>query len=337
MANGNALTRNTGWILLGIGALAVYFLRLILVPFFLALAFAFITMPLVNRLSRRMPRTLAAVIVFFVCFIGGLAALFWLGDLLYHELLLFSESIARFFQTHDVQRLLPSIQRELPGLTIDWKSLFGGISRAVVQGVKAASGALFFIFSLFIVPLYGFYLLKDGPQLSAGFKHLLPKQNREDILAFLHEVNQILRNFVQGQLLIAACNGTEAIIGLAALGMDYSILLGTFIGATSLIPFLGKPLGFAPALLSAWLARNNLWLVAGVAALWLAIELVENTLLTPNILGSKMNLHPLVVILSIFIWGSLLGMLGVLLAAPITAVLQVIYLRLTQKAPSAAP
>jgi predicted PurR-regulated permease PerM len=253
MARTRVLSRYLGWILLGLAVILIYVLRAILVPFFLALVFAFLTMPLVDRLARRLPRTLAAVVVFLVCFLGGAAAFVWFGMQLVHQVLALADYLTGFFQTHDLAQVVPFLRNSLPPLNLDWKSIAANASHYALQALRAASGAVIFLFSLFIVPVYSFYLLKDGHKLVADFKRMIPGSNRDDILAFLQEVNQILRNFVRGQITIAGLDGLLAMAGLTVLGVNYSILLGTFVALTALIPFIGKPLGFAPALIIACL------------------------------------------------------------------------------------
>jgi predicted PurR-regulated permease PerM len=155
-----------------------------------------------------------------------------------------------------------------------------------------------------------------------------PTIHFEHKLSFFQELGLVLKNFIQGQFLIALCNAIVAWLAFWALGINHALLLGSVVGLMSFIPYLGPVLGFLPALIMAWLTHHNFWYVLGVVSVWALIQILESLVFQPKILGDKLKIHPLLVILSFIVWGALLGIIGVLLAVPLTAVLQIMVRRM---------
>ncbi len=145
--------------------------------------------------------------------------------------------------------------------------------------------------------------------------------------SFLGEVGQVLLNFVQGQLLIAVLEAGVAGLAFWLMGIRHAWLLGAVVGLTSFIPYLGPVLGFLPAAILAWITHHHFGYVLGVIGIWALVQILESGVFQPKILGGKLQIHPLLVILSFFLWGALLGIWGILLAVPLTAVLQIVFRR----------
>ncbi|MBN1594859.1 AI-2E family transporter [candidate division FCPU426 bacterium] len=160
---------------------------------------------------------------------------------------------------------------------------------------------------------------------------MLARASSLDDLSFFSEVGLILVHFLQGQLLISLCNALVAWLAFWALGIHPAWLLGAVVGLMSFIPYLGPVLGFLPALVMAWISRHTLWHVAAVIGVWGLVQLLEGLVFQPKILGDKLKIHPLLVVLSFFIWGALLNVAGVILAVPLTALAQVIYRRIKRR------
>lgn len=150
-------------------------------------------------------------------------------------------------------------------------------------------------------------------------------------LSFWREVGLVLVNFIQGQLLIAVLEAGVTGLAFWLMGIQHAWLLGAVVGLTSFIPYLGPVLGFVPAGILAWLTHHHWGYVLGVIGLWVLMQILESWVFQPLILGDKLKLHPLLIILSFFIWGALLGIWGILLAVPLTAVLQIVFRRILFK------
>ena len=148
---------------------------------------------------------------------------------------------------------------------------------------------------------------------------------------FWREVWTILVRFLQGQLLVALADGAVAYAGFRLLDVRYALLLGAWVSLMSFVPYLGPVLGFLPAAILAWTAHQLVRDFLGVVGIWAVVQMLEVLVFQPLLLGSKLRLHPLVVILSFIVWGALLGVVGAVLAVPLTAVAQAVFNRLRDR------
>ncbi|MEW6516803.1 MAG: AI-2E family transporter [candidate division FCPU426 bacterium] len=144
---------------------------------------------------------------------------------------------------------------------------------------------------------------------------------------FWLEVVIILKEFILGQFLILALNSLVSGLGFWALGIPHAFWLGAVAGLCSIIPVVGPVVGFVPALIAAWVAHRNGWVLLGVAGVWAVVQALESLVWQPKILGSRLNLSPWVVIPVIFFGGFVFGILGVVLAVPLAAIIQAAYQR----------
>lgn len=210
-----------------------------------------------------------------------------------------------------VQEMLPQI-RDLPTQEIVG-SFFSGTLRAL--------GA---IASVLIVPILTFYLLKDYPYWNSSIEHLVPRRH----LPAYHEVTRrmsvVLGGLIRGQLLVCLILASYFAIALGAIGVKLSMILGLMAGLLNLIPFVGMLAAMSISILLAILGGGGVTMCAGIVGVFLVGNLVEGTLLTPRIVGKQMGISPLTIILAILAGGELLGVLGMLLALPVTAMVKVV-------------
>ena len=197
-----------------------------------------------------------------------------------------------------------------------------------------------FLLSLIIVPLYLFYLLAEFPSISAGWSKYLPLRAssfKDEVVECLTEINGYLIAFFRGQLVVSMINGVATGILLAAVGLDFGILIGFALCFLGIIPYIGIVLCWIPAVLIASVQGGS-WLVPGDAEWWIfplivtgafaVVQQVDALFITPKIVGERVGLHALTVIFSVFLWSLLLGgLLGAILAVPLTATLKVILKR----------
>ncbi|MCD4812707.1 AI-2E family transporter [bacterium] len=146
-------------------------------------------------------------------------------------------------------------------------------------------------------------------------------------MTFWQELWWVLKNFIQGQFLIAVCIGLTAFLAFWLMGINHAFWLGLFVGLMSFIPYLGPALGFIPPLVFAWTTHHHWGYLIGMVGVWILIQILEGLVFQPKILGDKLRIHPLLVIVSFFFWGLILGIFGVLLAVPLTAVVQILWRR----------
>ena len=175
-----------------------------------------------------------------------------------------------------------------------------------------------------IVPIYLFYFLLTDRDITWDLENemdFLGQKIRQDLLFLMREFASILVAFFRGQLLIGVIMGVLLAFGFTLCGLKFGLLLGLVIGILNIIPYLGTILGLATVLPVAFFQPQGGWALVGLAlAVFFAVQVIEGYLLTPKIMGRQTGLHPLAVIISIFFWGTALkGLLGMVLAIPLTA------------------
>lgn len=178
---------------------------------------------------------------------------------------------------------------------------------------------------LFLIPFFVYYILVDFARWRDSLEELIPPRFRDPLSRLFDEVGRILQSYVLGQLLIASLMGVGYAIGFAALRVPAWAGLAALSGFLNVVPYVGTTLGMILAS-GFTLAEYNSWSrVFGVIAVFITVQCIEGYYLTPRILGGRLRLHPMSVFLALLIAGKLFGFLGILLAIPTTAVLQVFW------------
>lgn len=191
----------------------------------------------------------------------------------------------------------------------------------------ALSGGMTFVvgvLNLALLPIFTFYLLRDWDKILAGIDDMIPPRNRRVIRRLAGEIDERLASFVRGQSTVAAALGVLYSGGLLLVGIDLPIVVGMTAGVLGLIPYLGNVVGIVIASVLAILKFGLDWHLPGVWAVFMISQGIEGFVLTPNIVGDKVGLHPFVVMLALLVGGNLFGIWGMLFAIPVTAAAQVL-------------
>lgn len=197
-----------------------------------------------------------------------------------------------------------------------------------------------FLLSLFIVPLYLFYFLAESDTISKSWSKYLPLKAsafKDEVVGSLTEINGYLIAFFRGQLVVSMINGVATGVLLGIAGLDFGILIGFALCFLGIIPYLGIIICWLPAVVIASVQEGS-WIVSANAAWWVfplivtgiftVVQQVDGLFITPKIVGERVGLHPVTVIFSVFLWTVLLGgLLGAILAVPMTATMKVILKR----------
>ncbi|SHK21520.1 AI-2E family transporter [Rhodothermus profundi] len=330
-----ALLRSGGFLLL---FWVLSQLQSVLLPFVVAYLLAYLTNPLVDLLERRLsvPRWVSAwaVTILVVGVIG--AMLLWLvpaivGQLIellrqlldsmaqlrqwLHESPLLDrlEEVLPFDRQALIQQLTAFLQAQLNTLT----EKLPGTLAALAQSIGSLLGVLTV---LAILPMLIFYTLKDYPRLSQALINLFPKHNgRRDYLMY---AGTVVGNYLRGQVLISLIAAFNVSVALVIFDVPFALLIGLLAGVLNLIPNLGAVLTNIIALLIALLFGDPPWLDAViVTAVLLGQGLLEASVLSPHILSHQVGLHPVLILLSLFVFGYFLGAFGLLIAVPTTAIM----------------
>lgn len=205
-------------------------------------------------------------------------------------------------------------------------------------------GVFGFLLSFIIVPLYLYYFLIESANIQERWSDYLPLRAsafKDELVSCLNEINSYLVAFFRGQLFVSVINGIATGIGLMIVGLDFGLLIGLALCLAGIIPYLGIILCWIPAVIiasvqggSSWISADPWWVmplvVTGVFAL---VQQVDALFITPRIVGEAVGLHPMTVIVSVFVWGLLLGgLLGAILAVPLTASVKVLFQRYVWRA-----
>ncbi len=331
----------------------------VLWPVAVAGILALILRPVVDWLEYKFRgRRLAAVIVLYGAFTLVLTGLlFSIGPKIADQVLnLFTnfpatwERIVAYVKTHyptwnaTLERLLaqPFVASAVESL----KEQAGKVPAAMLPSIKAVGGGLFaflgFAAHAVVLPVYlFFFLLSRGEPTHKLPGHLtfLPETVRNDIVFLLREFIGVVVSFFRGQLVIGLIMGVLLAIGFSIIGLEYGLVLGLLLGVLNVVPYLGTIVGLVITVPLAFLQpEGGAQLVAYVLAVYTLVQFIEGWFLTPKIMGDRTGLHPAMIIFAIFFWGTALdGVLGMVLAIPLTAFFVTAWLLLKKKYFAIAP
>jgi predicted PurR-regulated permease PerM len=181
---------------------------------------------------------------------------------------------------------------------------------------------LFSIAIVFVILLYFIFILLDYDRIANGWKDLIPSKYRPFVKELADDVETNMNRYFRGQSLIALCVGIMLAIGFKVIDFPLAVTLGLFIGVLNLIPYL-QAIGIIPMALLSLLRSaetgENFWLIFGLSLVVLVVvQCIQDLYLTPRIMGKAMGLNPVIILLSLSIWGSLLGFVGLIIALPLT-------------------
>lgn len=321
----------------------LYVAKSALFPYIIGLVVAYLVLPLVNFLDRRMPsrlrnrnlaRPLSIVIVYLmiILFIAGVFAFLIppvveQGQVLWKQMpqlaakgrALGTELLGKYQEAIplDIQQRIQSNLEKLAG-TIG-QALQEGITRTV----SVISSTVSFFLGILVIPFWLFYILNDETKVREGALALIPDRIEPDLLNIMRITDDIFSAYIRGQLILCLFIGVLATIGLLIAGVDFALLLGLIAGAFEILPFVGPILGAIPALIVAALQSpmTALWTLV----VFIIIQQIENLFLAPKIAGESVKLHPALVMVVLVVGNEALGLWGMLLAVPLTAVIRDIF------------
>ena len=342
-------------VLFTVGMLLIYYLRGVLFPFFAAFLIAYIVDPIVNRLQKKVKHRIIAVII--VLLVAGLAiagALRLFIPLVIGEVQNLGVLIAKVFNDSEwaarIEKLMPGGLYETIQSLISWEQLSASMQhldfwREVQNvagkvlpgawGVLSYTGTVVLWFSgAAVIFMYLVFIMLDMPKLRRGLYSLVPERFQDNAISFAKETDRFMGTYFRAQSLVALTVGTLYAIGFGIMGLPMGVAFGLFSGALNMIPYLQLttiPLALVLAVVHALNTGMPFWEVAAiVAAIYLVVQIIEDMFLVPKIVGSSMDLPPVGILLSLSIWGKLLGFLGLIVAIPFTC-LCLVYLDKIQK------
>ena len=310
----------------------------IYLPVILALILSFLLNSVVDCLvslpkrwgKRQMPRSIAVLLSFVVAiFAIVLAALFIVFPFIqeFDKFVIDLPGLVRRIQFLLVVIEQQATAMELPDNVRDL--LNQGIANMASFSVEMAKRILNAVFGfasqaveLVVVPVLTYYLLKDWRSLQSGLINAFSVQYRQQLQNVTNEMGSVISGYIRGQIVISIIMGILVFSGMYLLGVDYPLVLGLLATLTETIPIVGPIIGAIPAILLAYIAAPAL--AVKVIIFYILIQQIENHLIVPNIMGHTIDLHPILVVVSLLIGGHIYGVVGMMLAVPVTALLRVI-------------
>ncbi len=317
-----------GWLLVAAATLLFFYsARAVLGPFLAGFAIAYLLDPLTNRLEARgVPRWLATTVVLGL-FLGAIAGL-----------VLATAPIVQA-QLQQLITNLPTIVDSLRPWMDEWARRTGHpvdvqsvptqlMERALAWLTGAAGGiiagglAFFNIVSLVVIaPVVAFYLLRDWAGVTERLASWWPRRYDATIRSLLTDADSALSGFVRGQFMVCVCLAVLYAIGWSAIGLDYAVVLALLAGLLGFVPFVGPLFGVTMSVLVGIGQFGLDWTQIGlVFTVFVVVQAIEGSVLTPNLIGNRIGLHPVWVLFAVFAGGELMGVLGIFLAVPIAAV-----------------
>ncbi len=182
------------------------------------------------------------------------------------------------------------------------------------------------VLSVVVLPFILFYLLKDGRKLPGYVARWFPNRINTNVLSILGDMNQALSNYIRGQIFVSLCVGTLLYIGYLIIGLDYALLLAIIAMLTNVVPYIGPIIAISPAIIIAIVTSP--FMIVKLAIVWVIVQLLESKIISPQVMGKSLHIHPITVIFVILTAGNLFGLAGIILAIPGYAILKVIVLHL---------
>jgi predicted PurR-regulated permease PerM len=335
--------RFAGWAAIaGVFLLMLWLLAPVLAPFIAASVLAYALTPLVDRLDAafqgRVPRVLAVLLVELLFVLLALGLVLMIVPILIKEMPLMRDQLPVLLDQINTS-LQPLLRKMGVKLSLDLPSIkafvmtylnanFEDTLGSVLASVKiGGSAAMAVLGNAVLIPVALFYLLMEWEHFMKSLRTLIPPRLRAASDSFLKESDQVLGEYLRGQLVVMGVLAVFYSAGLALFGLDLALPIGAFTGLAVFVPYLGFGLGMVLALLAGLLEFSSSGGVAQ-AVLMVAVvyglgQLVESFFLTPRLVGERIGLHPLAVIFSLLAFGQLFGFIGILVALPVSAVLLV--------------
>lgn len=323
---------------IGLGLL--YLLIPVIVPFLCAFILAYLFNPVVTRMARFMPRWLAIIFVYTAIIMGFGALLWWLLPTLWEQLQSAWEYLPRVVEwynsdirvwvNNNSQFHLPPLESHIVSETaLDYLNKNYNVADAQSFFMQVLNSSLAVINStglVVLVPILTFYFLFNWNQRLQTWKKALPKASAPKIIEIVHDCDNALMAFIKGQLLVMILLGVVYAVQLQLIGLDLGLIIGMVAGIASFVPYLGFGLGFIAAIIAGLFQFGMDWVHLGlIAGAFMVGQAVEGYVLQPLLLGDKIGLSPLWVIFAVLAGASLMGFVGMLIALPVSAILNVLF------------
>ena len=305
----------------------------IITPIIVAYVFYYMLNPLVNFFSKKISRFSASLLAILVGIITVLIVIIGVVPIIVEQtqnlitaLPRYIEIVKGYLEEYSdnayVQVVVEYVNTNLNVSKISERLI--SIATSIAQGVVSSISSTASV--LITMPFVLFFLLKDASQFNKFVISLLPKKFEKSVAETIDEIDDKVGSYIQGQMLVSLCIGVMLFIGYNVIGLHYAFSLATIAAFLSIVPYLGPAIAITPAML---VAASTSWvMVVKMLVVWGIVQFLEGNIISPNIMGRSMNMHPLTVIFVILIGVNISGVVGAILGIPVYSILKVLISKL---------
>ena len=311
-----------------------------LLPFLIAWLFCYLVYPIVKFFQYKLKfksRALSifTVLMLFTAIIVGIC--FAVVPPIVEEVVMLKEFVTNYLSSGGNNSTIPAVVNEFIREHIDMRQveayfsvdrvgeLIKGALPKIWNVVAQSFNLVGVVVAAFMVLVYIFFILNDYESLERGWIRLIPEKYRERVVTLCNDVEESMSNYFRGQSLIALCVGILFSIGFLIIDFPMAIGFGLFVGLLNIVPYLQitsiVPMVFLALVKAANTGENFWWILIAAGIVMLVVQVIQETILIPRIMNKAIGLHPAVILLSLSIWGSLLGLVGMIIALPATSLI----------------
>lgn len=305
-------------------------------PFLLAGVLFYLLRPVVNLLAKyKIPRVVSILVIYFAV-IGLITFIvFLIGPTLQRQVMNLVDNAPMLFD--EVRKVIINLESNqwieeqfdasenfsIENITENIADSLGTAFDFIGSNIAGFVGAVTsFVLIIIILPFILFFLLKDGDKAPEHVLRFLPEKQQVEGKRILSDMDDKLSSYIQGQLIVSVFVGTLMYISYLIIGLEYSLILALVAMVTNVVPFIGPWIGTFPAVIVAiidsWMSM--VWVIVAI----IIVQQIESNLISPNVMGKKLSVHPLTIIILILVAGRFAGLIGLILAVPLYAVTKVV-------------
>lgn len=306
------------------------FIWRLLLPFFIAAFIAYLLFPIIAFLDRQQIHKGLAVLIIYVLFFGGIGFLFYrVYPLVIHQMKDLIDNFPQFIELYEASinnlynytAFLPeTVHDKIDELLLSLENSLDMLLTRLVDGFLHIFDMIIIIT---VIPVLVFYYIKDYQLMKNFIKRFIPKRLHARVKRMVYAIDEGLGGYIRGQFIVSIFVALVTLIIFKWIDVPYALLLSILLGLTNIIPYFGPIIGAIPAVIIAYASSPSLAIYVVITIF--AVQVIEGNLLSPYIMGKNIKIHPIAIIFVLLLGGELFGILGMILAVPVLAILKVIF------------
>ena len=328
------------WLLFAAIFVAAYMLRQVLFPFLVAFIAAYLLDPPLDWLERKkLDRGIASALLLICMFGLVIVGLLLLYPVLERQLLAAMELLPGYMEKAEkllapyVERLSSMSNEEAKELVRKGAERMGSLPLAilkylynvVVSSFTGVTGMVTALFDMIVIPVAAFYFMRDIDGMKDDMEKMIPPRHRPKLREVGSEMNKTLSAFLRGQITVSLILAVLYSLGLFLLEIPMGLFVGLLTGFANMVPYLPLLVGLLPSLVLCWFEFGFDWHMVGILGLFAGVQLLEGFFITPKIMGKSIGLHPVAIMVALLLFGSLFGIVGLIVAVPAAALVGVLW------------